>query len=192
MHGTKDSLVPVAQSEVLRDALQQAGIGVQFKVIKGAGHGFRESDVMGDVIAFLNKTLKIPTTRPARARRPNSILTAQASCLRHTRDRCATPMKGPASSSVPILLTFGGLRASEMVSVQRLTRVCRPDTRLGLQQALPQWLNKSRGPLMLNPARAKSPWYARTCLFLHRRLAASKQTTASAACSGYSRHWARQ
>lgn len=40
MHGEKDRLVPLNQSELLADALKNAGVTVTFHVIKGAGHGF--------------------------------------------------------------------------------------------------------------------------------------------------------
>ncbi|MCS7337407.1 MAG: alpha/beta hydrolase [Verrucomicrobiae bacterium] len=40
MHGDKDRLVPLNQSELLADALKRAGVQVTFHVIRGAGHGF--------------------------------------------------------------------------------------------------------------------------------------------------------
>jgi len=40
MHGDKDPLVPLNQSELLADALKKAGVEVTFHVVKGAGHGF--------------------------------------------------------------------------------------------------------------------------------------------------------
>jgi len=39
MHGDKDILVPLHQSELLRDALKGAGADVEMEVIKDAGHG---------------------------------------------------------------------------------------------------------------------------------------------------------
>jgi len=40
MHGDKDPLVPLNQSELLADALKQAGVEVTFHIVPGAGHGF--------------------------------------------------------------------------------------------------------------------------------------------------------
>lgn len=39
MHGDKDELVPLAQSEEFAGALKQAGVEVTLHVLKGAGHG---------------------------------------------------------------------------------------------------------------------------------------------------------
>ncbi len=39
MHGDQDNVVPLAQSEVLTQALKKAGVEVQLCVIKGNGHG---------------------------------------------------------------------------------------------------------------------------------------------------------
>jgi dipeptidyl aminopeptidase/acylaminoacyl peptidase len=38
MHGTKDALVPYAQSEELADALKKAGVDVVLQKFPGAGH----------------------------------------------------------------------------------------------------------------------------------------------------------
>jgi acetyl esterase/lipase len=40
MHGDKDPLVPLNQSELLAVALKQAGVEVTFHIVPGAGHGF--------------------------------------------------------------------------------------------------------------------------------------------------------
>jgi len=40
MHGDKDRLVPLNQSELLAEALKRAGVQVTFRVVHGAGHGF--------------------------------------------------------------------------------------------------------------------------------------------------------
>jgi len=39
MHGDKDNLVPLRQSELLADALKKAGVEVTLHVVKGADHG---------------------------------------------------------------------------------------------------------------------------------------------------------
>lgn len=41
LHGDRDNLVPVGQSELLHAALQKAGVDSSLFVVKGAGHGFR-------------------------------------------------------------------------------------------------------------------------------------------------------
>ena len=58
MHGNKDNLVPYQQSELLRDALQKAGVPVTFKIIEGAGHGFGGPDIDRQVAAFFDQQLK--------------------------------------------------------------------------------------------------------------------------------------
>jgi len=59
MHGDKDPLVPYAQSELLRDALQKAGADVTLQIIPGAGHGFRGTEPTDAVVAFFEKHLKV-------------------------------------------------------------------------------------------------------------------------------------
>ena len=39
MHGDKDDIVPLRQSELLADALKKAGVEVTLQVVKGNGHG---------------------------------------------------------------------------------------------------------------------------------------------------------
>jgi len=39
IHGDKDRLVPISQSQLLYDALKAAGMQVRFHTVKGAGHG---------------------------------------------------------------------------------------------------------------------------------------------------------
>jgi acetyl esterase/lipase len=39
MHGDKDDIVPLKQSELLADALKKAGVEVALQVVKGNGHG---------------------------------------------------------------------------------------------------------------------------------------------------------
>jgi acetyl esterase/lipase len=41
LHGTKDHLVPLSQSERMRDALQEVGVEVELVIYEGAGHGFK-------------------------------------------------------------------------------------------------------------------------------------------------------
>lgn len=58
MHGNRDNLVPYQQSELLRDALQEAGVEVTLKIIEGAGHGFGGPEIDRQVTAFFEKHLK--------------------------------------------------------------------------------------------------------------------------------------
>jgi acetyl esterase/lipase len=61
MHGDKDKLVPVAQSEMLRDTLKAAGASATLQVIPGAGHGgsgFINPAVMNTVRTFFESNLK--------------------------------------------------------------------------------------------------------------------------------------
>ena len=66
MHGDRDPLVPLAQSEEFRDALHKAGVPVSLEVIQGAGHGFGGPKVMARVQAFFDEHLKPAlSTQPA-------------------------------------------------------------------------------------------------------------------------------
>ena len=60
IHGDKDPLVPVAQSQILHDALKKAGNESTLVIVKGAGHG-PGIDTTRDfqmVLAFFDKHLK--------------------------------------------------------------------------------------------------------------------------------------
>jgi acetyl esterase/lipase len=62
LHGTKDALVPVKQSEILRDHLTAAKISCQLIVIEGAPHSFhlepKQRDLRSVVIGFFDEHLK--------------------------------------------------------------------------------------------------------------------------------------
>lgn len=60
VHGDKDTLVPVAQSEMLADALKKAGDEVSLEVLEGAGHGNGfDKPALRDLMAdFVDKHLK--------------------------------------------------------------------------------------------------------------------------------------
>jgi acetyl esterase/lipase len=58
MHGNKDNLVPYQQSELLRDALQKAGVPVTLKIVEGAGHGFGGREIDRQVAEFFDRRLK--------------------------------------------------------------------------------------------------------------------------------------
>lgn len=67
LHGERDPLVPVNQSELLFDALTRAGVKVTFHKVVGAGHGgpqFSTRAVRAMVLAFLDEHLK-SEARPA-------------------------------------------------------------------------------------------------------------------------------
>ena len=61
LHGERDPLVPVHQSELLFDALRRAGAPAIFHKIAGAGHGgpeFSDAVVRAMVLAFLDEHLR--------------------------------------------------------------------------------------------------------------------------------------
>ena len=62
MHGNRDNLVPYQQSELLRDALQKAGVEVTLKIVEGAGHGFGGPEIDRQVVEFLERQLKPQAT----------------------------------------------------------------------------------------------------------------------------------
>ena len=56
VHGDRDPLVPIGQSELLRDALTGAGVPVTLYAVKGGKHGgFEDPEVMKKVEAFLTE-----------------------------------------------------------------------------------------------------------------------------------------
>jgi acetyl esterase/lipase len=60
-HGDMDKSVPISQSEMLADALKQAGVEVTYKPITGAAHGgpaFSSPENLNLVKAFFDKHLK--------------------------------------------------------------------------------------------------------------------------------------
>jgi acetyl esterase/lipase len=61
MHGDKDDIVPLKQSELLADALKKAGVEVTLQVVKGNGHGgpgFGSPDSRKLIEDFFAKHLK--------------------------------------------------------------------------------------------------------------------------------------
>jgi len=58
MHGDRDPLVPLNQSELLHAALRNAGVESSLEVVKGGGHGFRGPEVDAAVERFFDRPLK--------------------------------------------------------------------------------------------------------------------------------------
>ena len=65
-HGMNDPTVPIAQSEKLLEALQNAGVEAKLLKVKNAGHGFNSEDIdptvpeiHGQVRAFFDEHLKL-------------------------------------------------------------------------------------------------------------------------------------
>ncbi len=74
MHGDRDMLVPLHQSELLLDALKKAGVSASLYVVKGGGHGLRggkeSSEELFEMVAgFFDKHLKAPKPATASANR---------------------------------------------------------------------------------------------------------------------------
>jgi acetyl esterase/lipase len=74
MHGDKDMLVPLHQSELLLDALRKAGVSASLYVVKGGGHGLRggkesQEELFEMVASFFDKHLKKPKAAAASANR---------------------------------------------------------------------------------------------------------------------------
>lgn len=60
VHGDKDTLVPLSQSELLNEALKKAGVESTLKVVPGAGHGTGvfTPELAKEYAAFFDKHLK--------------------------------------------------------------------------------------------------------------------------------------
>ncbi len=63
LHGDKDTLVPLPQSQALHEALLKAGAKSTLKVIPGAGHGFAPAQIGDAVETFFNTHLKIASAK---------------------------------------------------------------------------------------------------------------------------------
>jgi acetyl esterase/lipase len=58
IHGDKDDLVPLSQSELFHAALEKAGVPSKLHVVPGAGHGFGGRELEAMVDEFLDRHLK--------------------------------------------------------------------------------------------------------------------------------------
>jgi acetyl esterase/lipase len=61
MHGARDELVPLAQSEILNEALKKAGVESTLISLEGAGHGgpqFLSRENRRQILAFFDRHLK--------------------------------------------------------------------------------------------------------------------------------------
>jgi len=58
MHGELDRLVPLSQSQKLRDALQKAKVEVKLQVVKAKGHGFSSPAEVREALEFFDRHLK--------------------------------------------------------------------------------------------------------------------------------------
>ena len=57
VHGDRDPIVPLHQSEILADALRAAGVPVTFLTVAGAGHGFDDPLYWRKAAEFFDETL---------------------------------------------------------------------------------------------------------------------------------------
>lgn len=80
VHGDKDPVVPINQSQLLLEALKKAGVSVRFHTIKGAGHGqgFGGPEIEPMVSDFFEKRLKSKTlpSNPGEAKTSESVASA--------------------------------------------------------------------------------------------------------------------
>jgi acetyl esterase/lipase len=72
MHGDKDMLVPAHQSELLYEALKEAGVEVTLQIVRGAGHGLRDGEMSPEQLVeiaaeFFDRHLKVPKRQARRA-----------------------------------------------------------------------------------------------------------------------------
>lgn len=57
MHGDRDQLVPIQQSQLFYDMLKARGVDVKLIVMEGKGHGFGGPEAVNPVIEFFRRTL---------------------------------------------------------------------------------------------------------------------------------------
>jgi len=115
VHGDKDPLVPIHQSQLLFESLKKTGVGVRFHTIHGAGHGQgfggREIDEM--VAGFFDRCLKGNAPPAAAAEQTESEASAMPQL---PQAGAGTPQRGPR-------LTWEQVRAREGVADDgRVTR----------------------------------------------------------------------
>jgi acetyl esterase/lipase len=99
VHGDKDPLVPINQSQLLFDALKKAGVSAHFHTIKGAGHGqgFGGPEIEPMVAAFFDRVLKakpLPSNRGEAKTSESNASPAPAA----TKGKAGTP-KGAGATS---------------------------------------------------------------------------------------------
>lgn len=58
LHGDKDDIVPINQSELLVAALRHAGVEAEYHVVAGAGHGFPGPEPLEITARFFDRRLK--------------------------------------------------------------------------------------------------------------------------------------
>lgn len=74
VHGDRDALVPVSQSEILYDTLKKAGVEADLHIIKGAAHGgpaFSSPEMVSLVRSFFDKHLKKSAAPPPQGTTPS-------------------------------------------------------------------------------------------------------------------------
>jgi len=78
VHGDKDPLVPIHQSQLLFEALKKTGVSVRFHTIHGAGHGqgFGGREIEEMVNGFFDRCLKGNTKPAATAEQTESAASA--------------------------------------------------------------------------------------------------------------------
>jgi dipeptidyl aminopeptidase/acylaminoacyl peptidase len=67
IHGDKDDLVPISNSQTIFDALKKDNVKTDFITVPGAGHGFRGDDLkhaMDATVAWFEQTLVKNGTKP--------------------------------------------------------------------------------------------------------------------------------
>jgi acetyl esterase/lipase len=59
VHGDRDDLVPLSQSQLMEEALTKAGVPVALEIVRGAGHGFGrpKPELMAKIKAFFDARL---------------------------------------------------------------------------------------------------------------------------------------
>jgi dipeptidyl aminopeptidase/acylaminoacyl peptidase len=75
MHGDKDLVVPLAQSELLYAALQEAGVESTLRMIEGCEHGGFPPDAYEEVRKFFDEHLAVTGVGKTEAIEAGNLLT---------------------------------------------------------------------------------------------------------------------
>jgi len=81
MHGDRDPMMSLAQSEILRDALKKAGVDVKLHIVRGAGHGFDGTPIMDTVRQFFDEHLKGKRASQRKSPRAHASSTAMTAIV---------------------------------------------------------------------------------------------------------------
>ncbi|MCR9200876.1 MAG: DUF1080 domain-containing protein [Planctomycetaceae bacterium] len=115
VHGDQDPLVPLNQSESLRQKLKSAGVAADLIVVEGAGHGFfKQPEIHDQVVAFFKQHLQSPSPPPPDS--PTHVAHSDAGTIAAYVGKWAVKLPGGSAAWLHLYENLGGL-SGEMWTV---------------------------------------------------------------------------